>query len=113
MKEGIQRKIICWMTKSDENRLKMHNLPVTFVHSEEECASIITPEDFVLCSLQFAEDCIDKMESFVRGFPKVTFHMFGIYDGPLTKGIRIFNEPNVDDDFGAYIVEDMIKILAK
>jgi hypothetical protein len=108
-------KMLCWLQKTDEERLKafdLSNAPITFVNSPEECAALITPETFVLCSLQFAEDDIEKMQEFVRKFPNLLIHMFAIYDNELTlNGFSIGYEPNVDKK--SYLTEEVLEILRK
>jgi hypothetical protein len=81
------KRMLCWLQKSDEERLKafdLTNFSITFVHSEEECEPLISPEIFVIISLKFAEDNIEKITDFVRKFPNITFYMFAMYDGDLT-----------------------------
>jgi hypothetical protein len=102
--------MVCWLQKKDEERFKNYDLtndPIIFVHSEEECASLITPETFVVCSLQFAEDNIEKMQKFIRQFSDTIFHMFAIYDDDLTvNGFSIGFEPNVTKE--SLLIEDVI-----
>ena len=115
VKKMAYNKMLCWLQESDEEQLKkldLSNAPIMFVHSSEECASLITPETFVLCSLQFAEDNIEKMQNFIRQFPDITFHMFAIYDNDLTlDGFSIGFEPNVVKK--SYLIEEVIDVLRK
>jgi hypothetical protein len=105
--------MICWLQKSDEERLRAFDLSkaaITFVHSEEECAALISPEAFVIISLQFAEDNIEKIKKFVRKYPNIIFYMFAIYDNYLTlDGYSVSYEPNVDKK--SLLTEEIIEIL--
>jgi hypothetical protein len=107
--------MVCWLQNKDEERLKKYDLtnsPVVFVHSADECVSLITSETFIVFSLQFAEDNIEKMLNFVRQFPNIFFHMFAIYENDLTlDGYSIGFEPNVIKR--SYLVEEIIEVLNK
>ena len=93
------KRMLCWLKANDEERLNkfdLTNAPIVFVHSSEEFISSITPESFVICSLQFAENNIEEILKITRKFPNIIFHMFAIYDEELTlDGFSIGFEPNV------------------
>jgi len=107
------KRMLCWLQNSDEERLKAFNLTnssIIFAHSEEECKSLISPETFVIISLKFAEDNIEKITNLVRKFPNITFYMFAMYEGDLTlNGFSISYEPNVDKK--SLLTEEVIDIL--
>jgi hypothetical protein len=58
------KRLLCWLQAPDEERLRasdLSDLPVIFTRSMEELEKEITSDDYVLCSLQYAEDDIETM----------------------------------------------------
>ena len=108
-------KMLCWLQKSDEERLNQYDLtnaPITFVHSINEFSSLISKEVFCIFSLQFAEDNIIEIMNLVKQFPDTTFNLFAIYNGDLTlNGYTISCENNVNER--VFLVEELIDVLSQ
>ena len=110
------RKIVAWLEKSDELRLKeanSANLEIKYVYSLNECAAEITAAEnpFIVLSLKFFKFDDSPAASLLNQFPHHMFYMFAIYDEIMTiPEWNIFDLPNVYKV--AYLVEDIISMNA-